>query len=836
MTNGPHFDLLPEWCLFCYPERHGQENQVMLRSSNFYLFAGLGAILPGYVIIAPYRCEGGGGLHSMAEASAGLLDEVRFLRGIISHYYRERFGEEELSFEHGRAGSCLTSGHDTRHCYHAHLCCYPSGTVLWNSVGSPQFTSLVGMHELSNYTGSGPYLYIEHKEVNRGVGREQALRDHWECRVARLPDDRQLESQHLRRLLAAQAGVPERWDWRVFPAMQEAADLARDFRKWIVASDRYAARESSAGAEVDFYASARAANIAGNDTVAGAYRRVWEYQIQHDALARFVRYLRPGPHDDIRVLDAACGPATYLKAMHHLGLRVVGNDISPGMLKEAEQVLFHELADSRRSPALVIADSKNLPFLAGSFSGIWYSAGLVHMPRVVAFETLKGFNHLLHDEGLLYLSFQAGKNVMVRHEGRSFYYYSENEVLDLAARCGFAVVNKWSSTSDRGSMGGNRLKAWIHLVLRKQSAPGAHEQVAESRTLADIGERKLLRHISGRLPTVPSDEVVLSIGDDCAALRTPPGHAIVATVDPCPQPVISILEGPDPWVEGWYTMAINLSDLAAMGARPVGALLSVEAPNDYPLTALDRFYDGVQEAAKAFRCPILGGNVKDSSRFGCVGVALGSVPTGRMLLRSAARPGQAVLVLGNMGAFWAGVLDLTEHVELSDADRAILREAMRRPWPRVREGELLSATGWSRCAMDSSDGLISCFYEIAGAGRDIDLHVDLSPAKPEGVVARVATAHGIDVRKLQLSWGDWQLVCTAEQAAVKDISAAMSEMGCPMRVVGWVTAGQGRVWMHDESGTGILNYVASERFTSQSYFTHGIEQYIEILRSEPLVL
>ena len=74
-------------------------------------------------------------------------------------------------------------------------------------------------------------------------------------------------------------------------------------------------------------------------------------------------------------------------------------------------------------------------------------------------------------------------------------------------------------------MGDNRRKAWIHLVLRKQSAPSAQVPAAQSRTLADIGERDLLRHIRGRLPMVMADEVVLSIGDDCAALRVPPGDA-----------------------------------------------------------------------------------------------------------------------------------------------------------------------------------------------------------------------------------------------------------------------------------------------------------------------
>ena len=72
--------------------------------------------------------------------------------------------------------------------------------------------------------------------------------------------------------------------------------------------------------------------------------------------------------------------------------------------------------------------------------------------------------------------------------------------------------------------------------------------------------------------------------------------------------------------------------------------------------------------------------------------------------------------------------------------------------------------GLSHCAIDSSDGLTSCFYELARRGREIDLHIDLADVPAEPAVAQVAEAFDLDVRKLLLAWGDWELVCTVEEA------------------------------------------------------------------------
>jgi thiamine-monophosphate kinase len=828
-------EALTAHCLFCDPGRHDQGHQVVLRSDHWYVFAGLGAIAEGYLIITPYRCSPDDGQsRSIASVARHHLDELRFLREIVSCYYRDRYGVPGLSFEHGRAGACLIDASDTRHCFHPHLCCYPVDLPLWEHTPGIGVEPIDGLYELATRVGSAPYLYLEHCRVDRDVPAHMASREQWTARVVRLGDERELESQYLRRRLATALGRDELWDWRRHPTPGAVDRLVADFSAWLAGVPGLVHVPDPVGARIDFVRSVTRRTTMGYNAIAASYRSVWRRHLQHDAVARFVRRLPPAGTDGApRVLDLACGPGTYLKALHHLGLRCVGTDISAAIIAEAADELAAEL-NAADPPVLVRADTTALPFAAGTFDGVWFSAAMVHLPRITVVDTLARLRELLVDGGVLYLSAQLGHGLTVRHEGRVFVYYDEDEVRELITAAGFTVVEQWGGSTNRGTVGDVRLKVWRHFLLTPASvaATGATPAAGAARTLADLGERGLVAHIRARLPD-PSGRVVLAAGDDAAAIAAPAGSVLVATVDPCPRPVVSLLTGPDPWVDGWYSMLINLSDLAAMGARPVGALLAVEAPPAYRLTDLDLFYDGVLEAADAYEFPVIGGNVKDAERFSCVGVGLGHVSPERMLRRDTARAGEVVLVLGTMGLFWAAVLQALEALPVAAADAPRLGLAMRRPVPRVAEGVLLAERAWSRCAMDSSDGVTACLFAIA-ASSGVDVHLDLSDVAVDPLVAALADAAGIDVRKLLLAWGDWQLVCTVAPDRVDAVRAAMAGLGCPVHEVGWVSAGTGEVWLHEPDGTAPLNHVASERFTARSYFTHGIAAYAEILRAEPL--
>jgi thiamine monophosphate kinase len=138
--------------------------------------------------------------------------------------------------------------------------------------------------------------------------------------------------------------------------------------------------------------------------------------------------------------------------------------------------------------------------------------------------------------------------------------------------------------------------------------------------------------------------------------------------------------------------------------------------------------------------------------------------------------------------------------------------------------------------MDSSDGLTACFAEIATQSR-VDLNIDLDRLVPSDTVSVVAKAVGIDSRKLMIGWGDWQLVCTAERERLDEIHNVMAGLGCPVAEVGWVSEGNGLVRAHDSRGCqGLLGDFASTRFSSSSYFTHGLDEYEQRLRKHQLVV
>ena len=821
----PSFERLSHECLFCDPARHNQAEQILLRSDNFYLFAGLGAIVDGYIIIAPYRCDGAETYaRSVSELPPHSFDELMFLRWLVGDFYRDRFSTLGMSFEHGRAGACLATHRDTRHCYHGHLCCYPVTFPIWEDIKDYPSIEVGGPPDLPRIAHSLPYLYIETLKVDDELALDRL------ARVVLLPQENVLESQFLRKLLAKRVGKPQLWNWQDHPRIEAAQKLVPQFRDWLSSSPKYSITWNEGTPRIDFLRSVVSANEVGNDYAAEKYFEKYRERLIYGALGKFLSQLPDNVEPRPRLLDVACGPGTYAHIFQGLGLQVTAIDQSEEMLTLARKHA-KKVKDILKMDALRL-----LEFDDKSFDGIWCSAFLVHVPRLQAPELLLSLRRVLKDDGVMYLSAQLGQGCRVQQEGRAFFYYAPEELQALFREAGFEVVDAWGGTSDINSLGSKRRKEWRHYLLKK-SPPRvtvASKTRASAKTLLDLGERKLLERIRQFVPPAKDKEIVIGIGDDCAALRVPAEHLVVATTDPCPTPVISLLGDDDPWYRGWFSMIINLSDLGAMGAKPLGMLLSVEAPQNMPLKDFDRFYAGVLDAANAYDCPIIGGNLKDAPQFNCVGTALGTVKPERMLRRDTARPGERVVVLGSMGRFWAGLIHRLKRIHLPKAESELLMENLRKPKPRISEGRRLAELGFSRCAMDSSDGLTACFYELARCGSNIDIHLDLSDIQPDVAVLRVAKQFGVDVRKLLLAWGDWELVCTTEPINIPRLNNAMTRLGCPVNVVGWVGKGSGNVWLHESAGTRPLAYVASERFSIHSYFSHGLESYLRTMVNTPL--
>jgi thiamine-monophosphate kinase len=187
------------------------------------------------------------------------------------------------------------------------------------------------------------------------------------------------------------------------------------------------------------------------------------------------------------------------------------------------------------------------------------------------------------------------------------------------------------------------------------------------------------------------------------------------------------------WQKGWMAAAVNFSDLAAMGSKPIAFLFSVGLPRDFTLTDAEQLALGIQDCVSFFGAEVIGGDTEFNEELTITGTVIGLSKTKSLLLRKNAKPGDLLCVTGSPGS--AGValsvlLDENNHVPASDSFLKNLTE----PFPRVFEGMMLSKTGAVTSMIDTSDGLASSVYELSslsGVCFEIDSDSLLNAADAE---------------------------------------------------------------------------------------------------------
>lgn len=352
--------------------------------------------------------------------------------------------------------------------------------------------------------------------------------------------------------------------------------------------------------------------------------------------------------------------------------------------------------------------------------------------------------------------------------------------------------------------------------------------------LRDLGERRILHDIIEKF-FPPAPNALIPIGDDGAVISFGnEDDVVILTTDPCPVPVAWLLGDKDYYLFGWYSILINASDLAAMGATPIGVLLAVNAREDMKIDDFNRFLHGAADAANGFNCPVIGGNLKDADSFSCIGTAIGKCKRDNVLLRSTAKDSDLVVVIGDMGFFASAVLARLRGISLTQSEQQIVERSLLRPIARVREGQILANKRLANSCMDSSDGLANCFYEIALKSQ-MDIYLDFEKVYCEPVVSKVANRAGIDIRKLMLMWGDWQLVCTIPEDKINQLDYELRNLQTPYSIVGRTKSGTGKVLIRDGEEYKTLNKIDSERFSKASYFSHGIHTAFD-LENIPLTM
>lgn len=297
-----------------------------------------------------------------------------------------------------------------------------------------------------------------------------------------------------------------------------------------------------------------------------------------------------------------------------------------------------------------------------------------------------------------------------------------------------------------------------------------------------LSEFDLIARYFTRTPR-PSETTVLGVGDDCALLAPPAGTQLAISSDMLVEGR-HFFPGADPFRLGHKCLAVNLSDLAAMGARPLGFTLALALPEAQP-DWLAAFSAGLLQLADAHGCELIGGDTTKGPLNICITV-FGAVTPGQALRRDAARPGDDVWISGSLGDARLALAGYRNELALTPGEQEAAAARMHTPTPRVALG--LALAGIAHAAIDISDGLVGDLGHILRhSGVGAELNADALPAGP--VLAR---RDEMLRREYTLAGGDDYELCFTAPAACRDaVLKAAGDAATPVTRVGRITAGAG---------------------------------------------
>jgi thiamine-monophosphate kinase len=308
--------------------------------------------------------------------------------------------------------------------------------------------------------------------------------------------------------------------------------------------------------------------------------------------------------------------------------------------------------------------------------------------------------------------------------------------------------------------------------------------------------------------------VRLGIGDDCALLQLGPGEELAVTTDLSIEGRHFRLDWHPPESVGHRTLARGLSDLAAMGATPVAAFLSLGLPRQlteasgsssaWPKTWVDRFFDGLLVLAAQHNVPLAGGDLAESPLAIADIVLTGSVPRGQALLRSGARPGDRIYVTGSLGGAAAELAALEQLPQgFASATQASKTTPHLYPQPRLAQGLWLRKHRKASAAMDLSDGLSTDLARLCAE----------SGVSAEVTASALPLGHGASIAMVLHGGEDYELLFTAPQSAKLPRSIA----GVPITAIGRILPANSRkprVSLLTENGSEALEPHGWEHFSS----------------------
>jgi thiamine-monophosphate kinase len=319
-----------------------------------------------------------------------------------------------------------------------------------------------------------------------------------------------------------------------------------------------------------------------------------------------------------------------------------------------------------------------------------------------------------------------------------------------------------------------------------------------------LAEKALLARLRRQVSAGPG--VRIGIGDDCAVLRIPSGHEVLATTDFSLEGVHFRRQWHPPEVVGHRCLTRGLSDIAAMGGQPIAVFVSLAVPRTLPQSWIDGFYRGLLGLARTCDVTLAGGDLAESPAGVLADIfVLGSLPRGRAILRSRARPGDQIYVTGTLGGAAAAL------EQLRSGKRRLLNPAAYPehfcPMPRLLQGRAIRKLGLASAMIDISDGLSTDLAHIcreSGVAAQVDV-----AALPRARVGR--PLHAVDLRYALHGGDDYELLFTAPRG--KSVPARVAHV--PVHRIGEIRTGRPAIFLRENGKTRKLRPQGWEHFRTK---------------------
>lgn len=320
--------------------------------------------------------------------------------------------------------------------------------------------------------------------------------------------------------------------------------------------------------------------------------------------------------------------------------------------------------------------------------------------------------------------------------------------------------------------------------------------------LKEIGEFGFIDKIKNGC-LIRADGVVQAIGDDAAAFEIPKGQVALVTTDLLVERIHFLRDAASGFNLGYKALAVNLSDIAAMGGTAREAFISIAVPADCDLAFLEDLYKGMQYLATQYEVNLLGGDTTGSKRDLVINVGLvGSAPAHQILTRKAAKPGDRICSTGYLGDSRAGLHLILNGIDPLTDDHKALYESHIRPYPYLAEGRFLAEQPGVHGAIDVSDGLSSDLGHILAASKvGARLWSERIPVSPP--LQRFCKQFSFDAVDYALAGGeDYVLIVTIAADQVKNVRKSYEKkFGKPLFEIGEITDSRGFELVDSDGGT-----------------------------------